>query len=97
MNPKVKELGVSFIRTSIVPPLAGFIGAWLVKHNITQIEQEWVFALTTLVLSGVWYLLFRAIEIISERPKVMKWAGIFLGYDRVRDEQLVPPVEVKEG
>jgi threonine/homoserine/homoserine lactone efflux protein len=75
-----KELVVAWIRTSLVPPTAGLILTWLANRGITSIEESWVFAVTTLVLSGVWYLLFRAIEIWSQNPRIRRIAGIFLGY-----------------
>jgi len=78
---KYKELVVSWIRTSVVPPTAALILTWLAQRNI-QLPDTTVYWFVTLFLSGVWYVIFRGIEILSENPKVKKWAGIFLGYPR---------------
>lgn len=79
----IKELVVSLIRTSLVPPVAGFVLAWLTSHHVTAIHSEWVFTVVTVVLTGLWYVIFRAIELINTNPTVKKWAGVFLGYPRV--------------
>ena len=82
MNSNIKELGVSFIRTSLVPPLAAIILQWLLAHKINFLNESVVFTGVTFVISGIWYVTFRSIEVISEKPAVKKWAGIFLGYPR---------------
>lgn len=81
-----KTLGVSFIRTSLVPAVGGWLGAKLILAGIS-VPAPWLFAAISLLLSGVWYISFHAIEVLSTKPKVRKWAGIFLGY----------PVEVTYG
>lgn len=78
----LKELGVSFIRTSLVPPAAALVIQWLLAHQITALSSEVVFTGVTFLISGLWYVAFRGIEILSKNPTVKHWAGIFLGYPR---------------
>lgn len=72
---------IAFIRTSLVPPMAGFILAWLVKHGIS-IQAAWVTSLLVIALSGIYYVIFHMVEVLSKNPRVQKWAGIFLGYPK---------------
>lgn len=78
----LKELGISFIRTSLVPPAAALVIQWLLAREITALSQEVVFTGVTFLISGVWYIAFRGIELAASNPTVKKWAGIFLGYPR---------------
>ena len=76
---RAKSIVVAFIRTSLVPPLAGYLLTWLVSHGI-KIETGLLYSLVTIILSGIWYLVFHMVEVLASNPKVKKWAGIFLGY-----------------
>lgn len=80
---QTKALVVAWIRTSLVPPLAGFILAYLTDHGITNINSTWIFTVVTIVLSGVWYMTFHLVEILAANPKIKKLAGIFLGYPSI--------------
>lgn len=91
----IKEIGISFVRTSIVPPAVGFTSAFLVEHNVTSIKSSWLTTVIAFVFSAIYYLLFRAVEVISQKPKVMKWVGIMLGYPRIEQGTTDVPVEVK--
>jgi hypothetical protein len=82
MSPAVKELGISFIRTSLVPPIVGAIGTWLINNNITSIDRTWLVTVVTLVLSSLYYAVFRAVELLATSPKWSSLAGKFLGYSR---------------
>ena len=75
----LKQIGIAFIRTSLVPPVGGFLATWLLSKGI-NISGTILYSVITLLLSGVWYVLFHAIEVLSKKPRVRKWAGIFLGY-----------------
>ena len=81
-NSPLKELVVSWIRTAVVPPIAALLLQWLLALGITSLNSNLVFNGVTLILTGIWYLIFRGLEIISSKPWVKKWAGIFLGYPR---------------
>lgn len=72
---RLKEYIVALIRTSIVPPLAGYLLTRLPMFDRTSIEMVLV-----VVLSGVWYTVFHGIEVLSQNPTIKKWAGIFLGF-----------------
>ena len=74
-----KSIGVAFLRTSVVPPLAGFLATWLLSKGV-KIEATWVYSLCTIALSGIWYLTLHMVEVLTAKPKVQKWAGIFLGH-----------------
>ena len=74
-----KQIVIAFIRTSLVPPLAGFILAWLVKHGITA-NAVWLNNLLVIGLAGIYYIILHVVEVISKNPIIKKWAGIFLGY-----------------
>lgn len=76
---RTKALAVAFIRTSLVPPVAGFILTWAVAHGIT-INSTWVYTAATIMLSGIYYIGLHMVEIIASNPTIKKWAGIFLGY-----------------
>lgn len=76
---KLKELGISFIRTSLVSPTVGFLLMVATRHGI-EIKASWLVALVTIVYSGVWYVLLRMVEIAAKNEHIKKWAGIFLGY-----------------
>jgi hypothetical protein len=86
---KVKDFGIALIRTSIVPPTVGLVLTWLAKNNIT-ISSTYVSSVLTVTFSGVWYIIFHGIEVLSSKPKVRKWAGIFLGFPKT--PQYSPPV-----
>lgn len=92
MDVKIKELGISFIRTSLVPPVVGFALTWLTDHHVTAIHASWVWTIVTVAFSAVWYVVFRGIEIATQNHTVQKWAGILLGYAR---DQVIPPVFTK--
>lgn len=72
---RLKEYIIALIRTSIVPPLAGYLLTRLPMFDRTSIEMVLV-----VVLSGVWYTVFHGIEVLSQNPLIKKWAGIFLGF-----------------
>jgi hypothetical protein len=75
----LKQLGIAFIRTSLVPPVGGFVATWLLNKGI-NISGNMLYAAIAIILSGIWYLLLHAIEVLAKNPKVKRWAGIFLGY-----------------
>lgn len=79
---ELKEIGVSWIRTSLVPPAVGYIMTTLVDHKITSISAAWVTTALTLLFSGIYYLVLRAVEILASKPQIQRLAGIFLGYSR---------------
>lgn len=72
---KFKEYVIALIRTSIVPPLAGWLLTRLPMFDRTSIQVVLI-----ILLSGVWYMVFHAIEVLAKNPTVKKWAGIFLGF-----------------
>lgn len=76
-----KEIIIAFIRTSVVPPIAGFILSLGVKHGI-EIKASWVNSLLVILLSGIYYIVLHVAEVLAKNPKVKKWAGIFLGYPK---------------
>ena len=78
----LKELGVSTIRTAIVPPIAARILQWLAAHQIGMLSQSAIFTGVTIFITGIWYLTFRGLELLSKNTKVKRLAGIFLGYPR---------------
>lgn len=82
MNSGVKEVVVSWIRTAVVPPLAAIIVQFLVTNGFDFANESIVINALTFVFVGVWYLVFRGLEVLSENPKVKYWAGVFLGYPR---------------
>ena len=81
---KLKEFGVSLVRTSVVPPLAGFILMKLAEWQIT-IDETTVSTIVFAVCSAIWYAAFRLIEIFSQNPKFIRWAGILLGAPKAPD------------
>jgi len=78
----VKEIVVSWIRTAVVPPAAALVIQWLLSLGFSSVNEAIVFNGLTFIITGIWYLAFRAIEILSQKEMVKKWAGIFLGYAR---------------
>lgn len=82
MKAKLNEWAISFIRTTIAP----LVGAWIIKllalwgWNFEPNTTFW--SALTFILMGVWYLVFRGIEILAENPKIKRLAGIFLGWPR---------------
>lgn len=74
---KFRDYVIALIRTSIVPPIAGYILTRLPMFDNTTIEMGLV-----VILSGIWYSVFHGIEVIAQNPTVVKWAGIFLGFPR---------------
>ena len=78
---KVKDFGIALIRTSIVPPTVGLVLTWLAKNNVT-ISSTYVSSVLTVIFSGVWYIFFHGIEVLSKKPRVRYWAGIFLGFPK---------------
>ena len=77
---KLKPLGIAFIRTSLVPPVGGFLIAKLLEWGIdVKPNSPTVFYLVTVILSGLYYLGFAGLEALAKNPKVRKLAGIFLG------------------
>lgn len=76
---KAKAFGIALIRSTIVPPVGGSVVAFLTARGF-NVNATWVIIALTTVLSGLWYIIFHAIEVLAKNPKVQKWAGIFLGY-----------------
>lgn len=72
---KLKEYVIALIRTSIVPPMAAYIITRFPVFEHTSVEMVLV-----VVLSGIWYSIFHGIEVLSQNPKIKKYAGIFLGF-----------------
>jgi hypothetical protein len=78
---KWKPLGIAFIRTSLVPPVGGFVLKWFLEKGVDLSEKSTTVNIVTFtVLSGIYYLLFHFIETVAKNPRVRKWAGIALGY-----------------
>lgn len=74
---KLKEYVVALIRTSIVPPIAGYLLTKLPMFSANSIQMA-----LFVILSGVWYTVFHGIEVLAKNPTVVKWAGIFLGFPK---------------
>lgn len=79
MLAKVKEWVVSMIRTIVGPYIGGIVLKWLIERGV-HIDGAKFNVVVTLVLTGLWYGVFRAIEVAAASQKVRKIAGIFLGY-----------------
>lgn len=77
---KFKAIGIAFVRTSIVPPTAGFLATWMVSHYGVRIQTAWVYTGVSMFASGIYYLAFHLVESLAARPNVQKWAGIALGH-----------------
>jgi hypothetical protein len=83
MKTKINEWVISTVRTVIAP----FVGAWIIsillKWGIDFKPNATFWSALNFLIMGVWYVVFRGIEILAKNPKIQKWAGIFLGYPRV--------------
>lgn len=91
MISKLKDLGVAFIRTSLVPPVGGYVLLKLTEWGFDVNEKsDTVYYLTFMFFSGLYYLIVHGIETLSRNPKVRKWAGIFLGSRKTPDYNSVP-------
>jgi hypothetical protein len=87
MGEKLKELGVSLVRTKLAP----LIGALLVRLALKYVpglhieKNDSLINGLTYILTIVWYALFRAIEVLANKYHVQKWAGRLLGVSRVNN------------
>jgi len=77
----LKELVVSWIRTALVPPIAALVIQFFIQRGF-QFNEGLVINAVTFLLIGLWYLVFRAIELLARNPRIKRLAGIFLGYPR---------------
>lgn len=82
MKAKLNEWVISIIRTTLVPLVGSWIVQVLLNWGIDFKPNQTFWSALTFVIMGLWYVVFRGIEILSENPTVKKWAGIFLGYPR---------------
>lgn len=76
-------LFISFLRTA-VPLVAGWLLTMAVKAGVT-IDSETVTYAVTVALVLVYYLAFRALEILGSKLRgtaLQKFAGILLGWAR---------------
>lgn len=78
----LKELGVSLIRTALVPGLAALVLQWLLGRGITFVPEKFVFTGVTFIIMTLWYFLFRGIELLAKNPKFKRIAGFLLGFPR---------------
>ena len=99
MNAKFKDLGTAFIRTSLVPPVGGFVLLKLAEWGIDLKEKsQHVYLATYVILSGLYYVVVHGVEVLSRNPSVRRWAGIFLGSPKKLTYTDVPkPVKEDEG
>jgi hypothetical protein len=79
---EIRELGISWVRTSLVPPAVGFLSTYLLEHNVVSISATWLTTVVTLAFSALYYLIFRGVELLASNPKVRRLAGTLLGYAR---------------
>ncbi len=79
ITEKHKSLGIAFIRTSIVPPVGGFLVTFFLEKGI-NIDSSIIYTVVTFVMSALYYLVFHGIEVLSQNPKIKHLAGIALGY-----------------
>jgi len=75
---RLREWGISMIRTSIVPPLAGWLLLQAVRYGVT-VDSGTVQLVVLTVLTAVWYGVMRAVELVAANPRVVRIAGWLLG------------------
>lgn len=75
------ELGVSVIRTTIVPPIAAAVVLVLSNYLGLELPKDdpTVTAIVFTAVTGGWYTVWRGVEVFARKPLVVKIAGFLLG------------------
>ena len=92
MLEKLKELGISLIRTKLAPLVGALVCRVILKYLPGVHFQESAALLNgvTYGLTIAWYALFRGIEVLANKYHIQKWAGRLLGVSRVNNP--IPPL-----
>lgn len=75
---RIREWGISMLRTAVVPPIAGWLLLQAVKLGI-NVDGPTIQLVVMAVLTAVWYGLMRAVELLAANPRVVRIAGWLLG------------------
>lgn len=89
---RLKEWGVSVIRSVIVPPIAALVVLFLTSKVGLDINSDDP-TLNTAIFVGVtalWYAAMRGIELVSRKPWFVKAAGILLGSSKAPASRVEP-------
>lgn len=90
--PRFREWGVSVVRTTIAPPLAALLAVLLGRAIGIELPEDdpTLTGIVFTALSGVWYSVFRGIEVAARSPLVAKVAGVFLGSWKAPASRVTP-------
>ena len=86
---RLREWGISMIRTQVAPALAGWVLLQLVRLGVS-VDAASLQVVLVAVLSAVWYGVCRWVELASRSRQVARLAGWLLGSPSAPAVRLVP-------